>query len=174
MKSETSSRRRIVQQLVFVQRFVSVIMIISLVLLVFFQVILRAFNFPLMGIEELIIFPTIWLYMLGAANASQERSHISVDILEVFLTNKTVLTIMDVLKNIFSLLIGTILLFWLFRHFSYSLSAWKLGPLISMPMFFAESAVFVGVLLMTLYTVSDVFRSLKNAKKYLSESKGGL
>lgn len=173
MTNETSSRKGIVPKLVFVQQLVSVIMLISLVLLVFFQVILRAFNLPLMGIEELIIFPTIWLYMLGAANASQERSHISVDILEVFLTNKTVLTIMDVLKNVFSLLIGSILLFWLFRHFSYSLSVWKLSPLISMPMFFAESALFVGVLLMTLYTVSDVFRSIKDAKKYFSESKGG-
>src|SRR5699024_6473793 len=142
------SRRRIVKQLVFVQRFVSVIMIISLVLLVFFQVILRAFNFPFMGFEELIIFPTIWLYMIGAANASQERCDISVASLDALHPNKTLLTVMDVLKNIFSLLIATILLFWRFRHFSYSLSAWKLGPLISMPMFFAESAVFVGVLLM--------------------------
>lgn len=39
-------------------------------LLVFIQVILRALNMPLFGIEELLTFPTIWIYFLGGACAS--------------------------------------------------------------------------------------------------------
>ncbi|MFR5011834.1 MAG: hypothetical protein ACLTDI_13210 [Acutalibacteraceae bacterium] len=34
-----------------------------------------------MGIEELMLFPIIWLYMLGGANASYEKSHIECGIL---------------------------------------------------------------------------------------------
>lgn len=45
-------------------------------LLVFIQVILRALNMPLFGIEELLTFPTIWIYFLGGACASFTDSHI--------------------------------------------------------------------------------------------------
>lgn len=45
-------------------------------LLVFVQVILRALNMPLFGIEELLTFPTIWIYFLGGACASFTNSHI--------------------------------------------------------------------------------------------------
>lgn len=45
-------------------------------LLVFVQVILRALDMPLFGIEELLTFPTIWIYFLGGACASFTDSHI--------------------------------------------------------------------------------------------------
>lgn len=45
-------------------------------LLVFVQVILRALDMPLFGIEELLTFPTIWIYFLGGACASfTDRPH---------------------------------------------------------------------------------------------------
>lgn len=46
-------------------------------LLVFIQVILRALNMPLFGIEELLTFPTIWIYFLGGACASFTDSQLN-------------------------------------------------------------------------------------------------
>ncbi|WP_213810569.1 TRAP transporter small permease [Jeotgalicoccus sp. WY2] len=91
-------KNKVINGLIKFQKIFSVIMIILMLSLVFFQVILRSLNLPLMGIEELLILPTIWLYMIGAANASQERSHISVDIIEVFLKNKKLLIILSIIK----------------------------------------------------------------------------
>lgn len=162
----SNSFNKLTKILINVQKYLSVFMIIMLVTLVFVQVILRSLDLPLMGIEELLIFPTIWLYMLGSANASQERTQISVDIAEVFIKNKKVLIIQSIVKNIVSLIIGAILTYWLFIHFSYSFTMWKLSPLISMPLFFVESALFVGVLLMTLYTFMDTVRSIKYRGDY--------
>lgn len=164
--SESAKGNKLTRFLIKFQKNLSVIMIILLVTLVFVQVILRTFNLPLMGIEELLILPTIWLYMLGAANASQERSHISVDIANVFIKNEKVLIILSIVKNIVSLIIGIILTYWMFIHFSYSLSMWKISPLLSMPLFFVESALFVGVFLMTLYTLMDTIRSIKYRGDY--------
>ena len=49
------------------------IILLGIAILVFIQVILRyVLHHPLMGIEELLLFPTIWLYVLGSANASVE------------------------------------------------------------------------------------------------------
>ena len=36
---------------------------------------------PLLGLEEIILFSVMWLYMLGAALASREDSHLSADFL---------------------------------------------------------------------------------------------
>lgn len=162
----SNSFKKFTRVLISIQKYLSVFMIVMMLTLVFFQVILRSMDLPLMGIEELLIFPTIWLYMLGAANASQERTHISVDVAEVFIKNKKVLIIQSIVKNIVSLIIGVILTYWLFIHFSYSLTMWKLSPLLSMPLFFVESALFVGVLLMTLYTFMDTVRSIKYRGEY--------
>lgn len=170
MSNDISKRNGIISKLVWFQQFLGVFMLCMLVTLVFVQVLLRTFNFPLMGIEELLILPTIWLYMMGAANASEERSHISVDILEVFLKNETVLTISSFVKNIVSFFIGIILTYWMFNYISYSFTVWKLTPLLSLPVFFLESALFVGVLLMTLYTLADLVVSVKTTKNYFKNT----
>jgi len=174
--NESKKGNKLTTFLINFQKYISIIMIILLVSMVFIQVILRAFNLPLMGIEELLILPTIWLYMLGAANASQERSHISVDIIEVFVSNPKVIAVLNVIKNIVSLIIGAILIYWMFIHISYSFSMWKLSPLLSMPLFFVESALFVGVFLMTLYTLMDTIRSIKNKgeSSFNDNHEGGL
>lgn len=176
MNKGISIYKGLTSKLVFIQQGLGIFMMIMLLLLVFVQVLLRAFNIPLMGIEELLILPTIWLYMLGSANASEERSQISVDILDVFMKNETVLTVIHVVKNVVSLAIGIVLTYWMFNFLSYSLGLWKLSPLLSMPMFFLESALFVGLLLMTIYTISDLIASIRTAKNHFAnpDKKGGI
>ncbi|MGY6209192.1 TRAP transporter small permease [Cytobacillus firmus] len=158
----------IADKLISFQHIISVVILISLLTLIFIQVLLRyVFNLPLMGIEELMLFPTIWLYMLGAANASEERSHIVVDIADVFIKNQKVLQVIHFIKYLVCVIIGVILTFWFFTFFQYSLHLWKYSPLLSLPMFFAESALFIGVLLMALYSISDF---VKNMKSLLSKN----
>ena len=40
---------------------------------------------PLMGLEEATLYPSLWLYMLGAANASRENTQIRANVLELFI-----------------------------------------------------------------------------------------
>lgn len=153
----------ILDKLILLQNIISVFILFSLLTLIFIQVLLRyVFNLPLMGIEELMLFLIIWLYMLGAANASEERSHIVVDIADAFIKNQKVLKIIHFIKYLVSAVIGVILAFWFFHFFQYSLTLWKLSPLLSIPMFFAESALFIGILLMALYSISDLVKNIKS------------
>ena len=41
-----------------------------------------------MGLEESLLYPTLWLYMLGAVNASRENTHIRANVLEIFLSTE--------------------------------------------------------------------------------------
>ncbi|MGW8195671.1 MAG: TRAP transporter small permease subunit, partial [Desulforhopalus sp.] len=43
----------------------------------FYQVVMRyILEIPVMGLEELLVYPTLWLYFLGSVNASREDTQI--------------------------------------------------------------------------------------------------
>lgn len=72
-----------------VQSVIISILAVIIPLLITAQVILRyVLKMPLFGIEELMLFPIIWLYMLGGANASMERNHISCGILTLYIKKR--------------------------------------------------------------------------------------
>ena len=65
------------------------LLISSVALLEFVQVMLRyVFQQPMMGLEEVLLYPTLWLYFLGSVNASREDTQIKANVLDVFLKTK--------------------------------------------------------------------------------------
>ncbi|MCG8483355.1 MAG: TRAP transporter small permease subunit [Clostridia bacterium] len=159
---DNSLTQKIWRSLTTFQGILSAILMIALPLIVLIQVLLRyVFKAPLMGIEEVMLFPTIWLYMVGGANASMERNHISCGILTLYIKSGKPMQIFNILKSLLSLLISLWLTYWAYGYCAYSLKSWKLSNLVEIPMFFAESALFVGLILMTFYTGVELVDNIK-------------
>lgn len=159
-KSSISSK--VAQVLSKAQQMANMLLMIVVPLLVTVQVILRyVLHAPLMGIEELMLFPTIWLYMLGGANASRERNHIECGILTLYIKKEKSMAIFRIIKTTLSLLISVWLTYWAYWFFTYSLKMWKLSDLLYIPMFLGESAIFIGLLLMTMYSGIELLDTLK-------------
>ncbi len=145
------------------QEFVIFVLMMTVLSLVFIQVILRyVLQMPLMGIEELLMFPTIWLYMLGGAQASYERSHISCGILTLYIKRKKSLHLFNIFQTLFSIIIGLWLTRWAWWFLTYSLRTMKESPLLYIPLYLAESAMFVGLALMMFFTVVELFDCVLN------------
>jgi TRAP-type transport system small permease protein len=165
--------KALIEKLQKAQRLVTLFLILVLPLLVFIQVLLRyVFKAPLMGIEELMLFPTIWLYMLGGANASMERNHISCGVFTIYIKKEKTKNFFDLITSILSFLISSWLAYWAFQYFLYSFKVWKVSNLLYIPMFIGESAVFVGVFLMTLYAAMDIFNHYKKFRNTVSVKEG--
>lgn len=151
------------------QRYLTVGLILALPILVFIQVLLRyVFSAPLMGIEELMLFPTIWLYMLGGACASMKRDHISCGVLTIYIKKNKTNSFFNLVTSVISFIISSFLTFYAFKYFLYSIKVWKVSNLLHIPMFLAESSVFIGLLIMTIYTLRDInhdFRKFRNAQQ---------
>lgn len=161
--------KKINQILYEMQKKVSFVLAVLIPFIVVTQVFLRyVFHHPLMGIEELLLFPTVWLYLLGGANASYERNHISCGILTLYIKRPITMSIFNLFKALLSLLISTWLAYWAYWYFVYSLSRWKLSDILYLPMFMAESAVFIGLFLMTLYTAYELIDNTKIVLNTLS------
>lgn len=135
-----------------VQGFLLFITLLGIAILVFVQVILRyVLHYPLMGIEEILLFPTIWLFMLGSANSSLEHTQIKAQVIDMFLKSRIAIKISRIIMGFISLIINFWLTYWAYKYFLYSIRVHKLSPTLYIPLVYAESAVFIGFFLMAIY-----------------------
>ncbi len=154
--------KKVLDRLISLQNLISIVLMSIIPVMVVIQVLLRyVFHAPLMGIEEIMLFPTIWLYMLGGAMASQKRNHISCGILTLYIKKDLTMQIFNIVKCFVAFAVSVWLTYWAFWYFMYSFTTWKHSDLVGIPMFFGESAIFLGLLFMTLYAGADLYRDAK-------------
>ncbi|MFO8063855.1 MAG: TRAP transporter small permease [Spirochaetota bacterium] len=155
MKSIADSA--LVRTIARIQQTVVFLLLVIIPVLVVIQVLLRyVLQMPLMGIEEIMLFPIIWLYLLGGSVASYERDHIQAGILALYIKKPRSLAIFYFIRTIISTVISLWLTYWAFEYFMYAMRIWKLSNLLYLPLFFGEAAMFVGLLLMTFFTIVEL------------------
>ncbi|MBY6136906.1 TRAP transporter small permease subunit [Nocardioides marinus] len=125
----------------------------------FVQVVTRyVLQIPVMGLEETMLYPTIWLYILGAVNASREDTHIRANVLEIAIKTERGHTVLAIIGEIISLIVGLWLLSWAWDYTLYAWRVWKESPTLYLPTFYSEVALVVGLALMMLYTALHLLR----------------
>ncbi|MBS0124083.1 TRAP transporter small permease [Thetidibacter halocola] len=128
----------------------------------FVQVVTRyVLQIPVMGLEETMLYPTLWLYMLGAVNASRENTHIRANVLEIWLKTPRQHTILAIVGEIISLAVGLWLLSWAWDFTRYSWRVWKESPTLYIPTFYSDVALVIGLGLMMLYTLVHLWSHVR-------------
>lgn len=154
-------------------KYVLTLLITTVALMNLYQVIMRyIFEIPVMGLEEIMVYPTVWLYFLGSVNASREDTQIKANVLDVFLKTDRARLIVRVMADVMSFVVSTWLTYWAFGYFRYSLRIWKESPTLYIPTFYAECSLFIGLLLMTLYTAYYLIKNAKLLATSPSEARG--
>lgn len=129
----------------------------------FVQVITRyVLQVPVMGLEETILYPTLWLYICGAVNASRENSHIRANVLEIFLKTDRQHTILAIVGEIISLVVGLWLLTWAWDYTRYAWRVWRESPTLYIPTFYADVALVIGLVLMMVYTTTYLVSHIRS------------
>ena len=137
-------------------------LIVSVALGQFVQVITRyVFQIPVMGLEETMAYPTVWLYILGSVNASRENTHIRANVLEIFVKTERGHTILTIIGEIISLIVGLWLLSWAWDFTRYSWRVWRESPTLYIPTFYSDVALVVGMTLMMIYTAAHLVRHIR-------------
>lgn len=138
--------------------------LISIVALMeFYQVLMRyVFEIPVMGLEEILVYPTLWLYFLGSVNASREDTQIKANVLDVFLKTGRSKLIVRIVADALSLIVALWLTYWAWDYLRYALRVWKESPTLYIPTIYAECAFFIGLVLMTTYAA---WYLVKNARQ---------
>lgn len=132
----------------------------------FVQVITRyVLQVPVMGLEETMAYPTLWLYILGAVNASRENSHIRANVLEIFLKTDRAHTVLAIIGEVISLVVGLWLLSWAWDFTQYAWRVWKESPTLYIPTFYADVALSIGLALMMLYTAIHLWGHINDLRR---------
>ncbi|MCG9229876.1 TRAP transporter small permease subunit [Vibrio diabolicus] len=143
-------------------RYLLTFLIASVALMQFVQVVTRyVFEVPIMGLEESMVIPTLWLYMLGAVNASREDTQIRANVLEIFIKTERGHQILALISETISLVISSWLTYWAWDYVKYAWRVWKESPTLYIPTFYHECSVFVGLLLITLFIAMHVVKLIR-------------
>lgn len=133
----------------------------------FVQVITRyVFEVPIMGLEESIVIPTMWLYMLGAVNASKEDTQIRANVLEMFIKTERGLIILALVGEVISLVISFWLTYWAWDYCKYAWRVWKESPTLYIPTFYHEVSIFIGMLLISTFIILHIIVKTRKLKSH--------
>ncbi len=129
----------------------------------FVQVITRyVLQVPVMGLEETMLYPTLWLYILGSVNASRENTHIRANVLEIFIKTERGHTILAIVGELISLTVGLWLLSWAWDYTQYAWRVWRESPTLYIPTFYSDVALVAGLALMMVYTAYHLLRHVRS------------
>ena len=143
-------------------RYTLTVLISTVAAMEFYQVVMRyILELPVMGLEEVLVYPTLWLYFLGSVNASREDTQIKANVLDVFLKTDRAKLIVRVIADLMSVVVASWLTYWAWDYFRYALRVWKESPTHYIPTFYAECAMFIGLVLMTIYAAWYLVNNLR-------------
>lgn len=131
----------------------------------FVQVVTRyVLEIPVMGLEEVMLYPTIWLYILGAVNASRENTHIRANVLEIFIKTARGHAVLAIIGEIISIIVGLWLLSWAWDYTKYAWRVWRESPTLYIPTFYSDVALVIGLGLMIAYSLWHLGLAIRNLR----------
>ncbi len=128
--------------------------------LVVSEVLLRYFlHLPQMWVEEVILYLLFWYYLLGAAYATHNRTHMKAGIVHLLLKNKPrAQGYLNLVLTLICLGLSCLLSTWSYQVFTWSLFANPMPRTIQLylPLAYSQASLFVGFVLISLYFLEEL------------------
>ena len=144
-----------------VMEWVIVILLLALTLIIGGACLLRTVHINFVGFEELATLAAFWLYMVGTAHGSREKSQITADILEVLLPENRGKDIMMLIKWILAFVLSCIFAYWAFTLLMWTLQTGAKTTVYKIPNTLIQSSILVGTGLSAFYNLLYLIREIK-------------
>lgn len=125
---------------------------------------------PIFGLEELMLLGIMWFYMLGAALASRERSHLSADFVKVMSSNPKIWRLAAVFSSAISLIVAAMFVTWAWDLFSWGWQKGQTTPVFGIPWWVSQSSLFAASLCFVAYLARDLVNDIKAPLETPSDS----
>lgn len=134
---------------------------LAVALMLVVGILARVVGTPIFGLEEIMLLAIMWFYMLGAAMASRERSHLSADFVRVISKNPKIWRIAALFSTAVSLAIAVMFSTWAWELFSFGLERGQSTPVFGIPWWVSQSSLFVASVLFIVYLVRDLIHEIR-------------
>ena len=111
---------------------------------------------PLLGLEEIILLSVMWLYMLGAALASRDNSHLTADFLSDYMPANDFRRLLQLLARLLVLIAALAFVVWSVDLFRWGFTMEQSTPVIKLPYYLVQSSMFIAAAIMAIYALRDL------------------
>lgn len=118
------------------------------------------FSFDLYGAEEFLLVAAFWLYFIGAAYGSYEKSHIEADFIQSMVGDNFVTRILGYLRDFIELGVLLVLTYWSWLLIEFGIERWPVTPGWKIPLLVPQSSILLGFALMTLHASVHLWRRI--------------
>jgi TRAP-type C4-dicarboxylate transport system permease small subunit len=119
------------------------------------------FRTDLYGSEEIIVIFAYWLYFAGGAFGAYERSHITADVVSVYVKNPRLKAALACFSSLCTFGLSTLFAWWGWHMFAWGLEKGGATPVWRIPLVIPQSAIFFGLVLMSVYFAGNVLEDGK-------------
>src|SRR5699024_2608749 len=148
-------------------KFEKVFLILSSVLILLFvcaTVFMRyLFKVDLYGFGEVVLLIAVWMYFIGASHGTFTKSHVNIDIVDLLIQNQNIRSGIKILSSLIVFLLCVIFSLWSFDQFLSGIESGEKSLVLRIPMYVPESSLFVGFLLMSLHSLINLIKDIKEA-----------
>ena len=147
-----------------VQRGVLVASATFLIILLTSEVVMRyIIHYPGMEVEEIAGLLAFWLYFMGAAYGTYDRSHIKAEVTYLMFKDPRKLAIAKATAVAIALVLAGIMVSWGLNYFIWGITQGERSRILFMPMVLSQSSIFVGAILMFLYFTTELVNMVRQA-----------
>jgi TRAP-type C4-dicarboxylate transport system permease small subunit len=134
----------------------------------FLQVVSRyVFNISISGLDELTGHTAVWLYLMGAAYGTYDKSHIKADMAGMFIKNERIKYGIKIMSSVIATVMACFMVSWSFDYIHWSIIKHELTPTLRIPTVIFQISILIGSVLMAVYFIkelADLISARKEAK----------
>jgi TRAP-type C4-dicarboxylate transport system permease small subunit len=109
------------------------------------------FHNSFFGLEHFIGFASMWVYFIGSAYGSYERSHVKAELIRTIVRSKRTYNIIRAVSAAISTTVSCIFVIWSYEFCMESIAMKETTWTYHVPMVYFQSSLFVGGILMVAY-----------------------
>lgn len=122
------------------------------------QVIARyVFEISISGLDEITGHTAVWMYLMGAAYGSFERSQIKAEMVHLFIKNDRVLNSVRAFATFLGAVVAGFMVKWSYGYVLWSIKKHEVTPTLQIPTVIFQIAILIGAVLMVAYFVREAF-----------------
>jgi TRAP-type C4-dicarboxylate transport system permease small subunit len=128
------------------------------------QVIARyVFEVAISGLDEITGHTAVWLYLMGAAYGSYDRSQIKAEMIHLFIKNKRILSGVRALATSIGAVVAGYMMVWSYGYIHWSILKHEVTPTLQTPTVIFQIAILIGAVLMVYYFSREAWGLLRQA-----------
>ena len=128
------------------------------------QVIARyVFEIAISGLDEITGHTAVWLYMMGAAYGSFDRSQIKAEMAHLVVKNEKILNLVRAFATIIGVVVAGYMISWSYEYVQWSLKKHEMTPTLRLPTVIFQVSILIGAVLMVYFFIREAIDYLRKA-----------